>query len=73
MSLVASPAPLTTDHLGGEDWWDKHRLGYGAVTTVASLQHWASRLKMAASVAKCPDCTRPKSRRLGCNRWLCSR
>jgi hypothetical protein len=26
------------DHLGGEDWWDKHRLGYGVVTTVASLQ-----------------------------------
>ena len=41
------------DHLGGEDWWDKHRLGYGVVTTVASLQHWASRLKMVASVAKC--------------------
>ena len=34
-------------------WWDKHRLGYGVVTTVASLQHWASRLKMVASVAKC--------------------
>ena len=41
------------DHLGGEDWWDKHRLGYGVVTTVASVQHWASRLKMVASVAKC--------------------
>jgi hypothetical protein len=41
------------DHLGGEDWWDKHRLGYGVVTTVASLQHWASRLKMVASMAKC--------------------
>ena len=41
------------DHLGGEDWWDKHRLGYGVITTVASLQHWASRLKMVASVAKC--------------------
>jgi hypothetical protein len=41
------------DHPGGEDWWDKHRLGYGVVTTVASLQHWASRLKMVASVAKC--------------------
>jgi hypothetical protein len=41
------------DHLGGEDWWDKHLLGYGGVTTVASLQHWASRLKMVASVAKC--------------------
>jgi hypothetical protein len=25
----------------------------GVVTTVASLQHWASRLKMVASVAKC--------------------
>jgi hypothetical protein len=31
------------DHLAGEDWWDKHRLGYGVVTTLASLQHWASR------------------------------
>ena len=41
------------DHLGGEDWWDKHRLGYGVVTTLASLQHWASRLKMVASMAKC--------------------
>ena len=41
------------DHLGGEDWWDKHRLDYGVVTTLASLQHWASRLKMVASVAKC--------------------
>jgi hypothetical protein len=41
------------DHLGGADWWDEHRLGYGVVTTVASLQHWASRLKMVASVAKC--------------------
>jgi hypothetical protein len=39
-------------HLGGEDWWDKHRLGYGLITTVASLRHWASRL-MVASVAKC--------------------
>jgi hypothetical protein len=39
--------------LGGGDWWDKHRLGYGVVATVASLQHWASRLKMVASVAKC--------------------
>jgi hypothetical protein len=44
---------VLADHLGGEDWWDKHRLGYGVVTTVASLQHWASRLKMVASVAKC--------------------
>ena len=26
---------------------------YGVVTTVASLQHWASRLKVVASVAKC--------------------
>jgi hypothetical protein len=41
------------DHLGGADWWDEHRLGYGVVTTVASLQHWASRLKVVASVAKC--------------------
>ena len=41
------------DHLAGEDWLDKHRLGYGVVTTLASLQHWASRLKMVASVAKC--------------------
>ena len=41
------------DHLGGADWWDEHRLGYGVVTTVASLQHWASRLKMVASMAKC--------------------
>ena len=46
------------DHLGGEDWWDKHRLGYGVVTTIASLQHWASRLKMVASVAKCLLCER---------------
>jgi hypothetical protein len=23
------------DHLGGADWWDEHRLGYGVVTTVA--------------------------------------
>ena len=37
------------DHLAGEDWWDKHRLGYGVVTTLASLQHWASRLKMVAT------------------------
>jgi len=41
------------DHLGGADWWDEHRLGYGVVTTVASLQHWASRLKMVASMANC--------------------
>ena len=41
------------DHLGDADWWDEHRLGYGVVTTVASLQHWASRLKVVASVAKC--------------------
>ena len=41
------------DHLGGADWWDEHRLGYGVVTTVASLQHWASRLKMVACMAKC--------------------
>ena len=40
--------------LGGGDWWDKHRLGYGVVATVASLQHWASRLKMVASMAKVP-------------------
>jgi hypothetical protein len=40
------------DHLGGADWWDEQRFGYGIVTTVASLQHWASRLKMVASVAK---------------------
>jgi hypothetical protein len=56
-SLLAEPdrqGVLTmADHLGGEDWWDKHRLGYGVVTTVASLQHWASRLKMVASMAKC--------------------
>ena len=38
------------DHLGNADWWDEHRLGYGVVTTVASLQHWASRLKVVASV-----------------------
>jgi hypothetical protein len=44
---------VLADHLGGEDWWDKHRLGYGVVTTVASLKHWASRLKMVACVAKC--------------------
>jgi hypothetical protein len=36
-----------------EDWSDKHRLGYGVVTTLASLQHWASRLKIVTSVAKC--------------------
>jgi len=56
-SLLAEPdrqgVLALADHLGGEDWWDKHRLGYGVVTTVASLQHWASRLKMVASMAKC--------------------
>jgi len=41
------------DHLGGADWWDEHRLGYGVVTTVASLQHSASRLEVVAFVAKC--------------------
>jgi hypothetical protein len=32
----------------------RQRLGYGVATTVASLQHWASRLKMVASLGKCP-------------------
>jgi hypothetical protein len=41
------------DQLGGADWWDQHRLGYGVLTTVASFQHWATRLKVVASVAKC--------------------
>jgi hypothetical protein len=40
-------------HLGGADWWDEHRLGYDAVTTFVRLQHWASRLKVVASVVKC--------------------
>jgi hypothetical protein len=33
---------VLADHLAGEDWWDKHRLGYGVVITLVSLQHWAS-------------------------------
>ena len=41
------------DHLASADWWDDHLLGYGPVTTIARLEHWASRLKLVSSAAKC--------------------
>ena len=41
------------DYIEATDWWDDHGLGHEGVTTLDHIQHWASRLKVVASVAKC--------------------
>ncbi len=53
-SLLAEPdrhgVLALADHLGGEDWWDKHRLGYGVVTTVASTTKYSAAFTSSCSL-----------------------